>query len=331
MADIIAPVITVGSSVPSSKIGNTGVTQYFTITDNIGILTTGILVSAGSPVSTTSAINQVDSTTITLALTVTATGDIGISATDTSGLTTTAVVEDFVLGLSLSADDVYPPGIKFTNHDPSDRFVIGTSGVTSADWGSVHVTVTDDVEIVYDNINPTRYIKLTDDSVGTIDSTSWVQTTSATVEFDVINISATGYVGVSALDFWGGRTNTETDGKWMVGCSDNDRLINLVDFLPQHLYDSDTFEFTKLFENFLNTMYEDKDNPCNYSILKKVEQIGDLHDPALMDTEYLQFYADFLGYDVSLTRGELGFITSAVADDGTELPTVITGAIISAI
>ena len=103
----------------------------------------------------------------------------------------------------------------------------------------------------------------------------------------------------------------------MVGCSDNDRLINLVDFLPQHLYDSETFDFTKLFENFLNTMYEDRDHPCNYGILKKIEQIGDLHDPQLMDSEYLQFYANFLGYDLTLNRSEIGNITNEVAADGT--------------
>jgi hypothetical protein len=36
-----------------------------------------------------------------------------------------------------------------------------------------------------------------------------------------------------------------------------------------------------------------------------------------MDAEYLQFFADFLGYDLTLTRGDVGNITNEVADDGT--------------
>jgi hypothetical protein len=312
------PIITVDSSVPSTKYSNSNITQYFTITYEVGIAPSGLVLSAGSPVST-SAVTVVDSTTLMLEVSVSASGSIGISATDNGGLTSTETVSDYIIDTSVtgplgSSSDVYGPGIKYTLHNPSDRFVITKDGNNT---GSVHVTVTDDIEIVYESGNPSNWIGLVPGSVGEIDNTSWVQTTSAIVEFDVINISATGDVIVSATDFWGGNTNKESDVRWMVGCSDNDRLINLVNFLPQHLYDSETFDFTKLFENFLNTMYEDRDHPCNYGILKKIEQIGDLHDPQLMDSEYLQFYANFLGYDLTLNRGEIGNITNEVAADGT--------------
>jgi hypothetical protein len=319
----LPPVITVGSSIPSTKYSNTNITQYFTITDDVGILPSGLVLSAGSPVST-SAITVVDDKTLLLDLTVNASGSIGISATDIGGLTSTEIVTNYIIDTSVTGPpppnpsvpivDLYAPGIKYTLHNPSDRFVLTTDGNNT---GSVHVTVTDDIEIVYDNFYPSKYIGLVPGSVGEIDATSWVQTTSAIVEFDVINISATGDVIVSATDFWGGNNNSESDTKWMVGCATNDRLINLVDFLPQHLYNSETYDFTKMFENFLNTLYENKDDPCNIGILKKIEQIGDLHDPQLMDTEYLQFYADFLGYNLTPNRGEIGNITNGVSSNGT--------------
>ena len=36
-----------------------------------------------------------------------------------------------------------------------------------------------------------------------------------------------------------------------------------------------------------------------------------------MDTEYLQFYADFLGYNLTPNRGEIGNITNGVSSNGT--------------
>ena len=304
------PVILPYGAVPSSKIGITSVTQSYVITAAGNILTGAVVLSAGSPASI-STISQIDTQTVTLSLLVTANGDIGLSATDVLGQTTTNIITDYVIYETSPTVNGQGPGIKFTNHNTYDRFFL-----TNEEPGSVHVTITDNYEMIYDAITPTDWIVLVDGSVGEIDQTSWVQTTSAIVDFDIINISATGNVTISAMNYRDSFTNSETDGRWNVGCSDNNRLINLVDFLPQHLYDSETFDFTKLFENFLNTMYEDRDHPCNYGILKKIEQIGDLHDPQLMDTEYLQFYANFLGYDLTLNRGEIGNITNETATDG---------------
>ena len=48
----LPPVITVDGSVPSTRYSNSDITQYFTITDDVGILPSGITISAGSPIST---------------------------------------------------------------------------------------------------------------------------------------------------------------------------------------------------------------------------------------------------------------------------------------
>ena len=303
------PEIIVGSSIPPSKIAVDYVKHNYTIIGDAEILVSGIVLSAGSPASIDT-ITQVDSKTVTLTLKISATGDVGLSATDIAGVTTTNIISGFVIYNTSPYPEGQGPGIKFTNHNTTDRFLL-----TNGTPGSVHVTITDINEMVYDNLNTSDWIVLVDGSVGEIDQTSLVQTTSAVVDFDIINISATGSVTISAKNFWDSFTNSETDGRWNVGCGDNDRLINLVDFLPQHLYDSETYDFTKFFENFLNTLYENKDDPCNVSILKKIEQIGDLHDPQLMDAQYLQYYADFLGYDLTMNKGELGNLASGVTGE----------------
>ena len=52
-------------------------------------------------------------------------------------------------------------------------------------------------------------------------------------------------------------------------------------------------------------------NPANYanqkiSILEKVQRITELHDPDLIDLEYIQFFANNLGYDIDINRNEVG-------------------------
>lgn len=55
------------------------------------------------------------------------------------------------------------------------------------------------------------------------------------------------------------------------------------------------------------------------SILEKIHRLNDLQDPDLMDVEYLQYYANNLGYNVNINRGELGnlaeYVTSATSVD----------------
>ena len=42
------------------------------------------------------------------------------------------------------------------------------------------------------------------------------------------------------------------------------------------------------------------------SILEKVSRLTELHDPDLIDLQYIQFYAANLGYDINISRNELG-------------------------
>lgn len=107
---------------------------------------------------------------------------------------------------------------------------------------------------------------------------------------------------------------------------EENREINLVDFLPSHLKDSDVNDLVQFFQDFLNQLYYEKiytasatqyeqDNRPKISILEKINRLTELHDPDLVDTEYLQYFANYLGYSVDVNRGELGILEDASASD----------------
>lgn len=61
-------------------------------------------------------------------------------------------------------------------------------------------------------------------------------------------------------------------------------------------------------------------NPANYndekiSILEKIHRLTELHDPDLIDIKYIQFFARNLGYDINVSRNEVG--VSAAGSLGT--------------
>lgn len=112
------------------------------------------------------------------------------------------------------------------------------------------------------------------------------------------------------------------------------KTINLTNFLPEYLQETDIFDLTEFFEKFLNDMYagesgylynetvsaEDAnvstitytapdnisaDTPT-YSILEKIKRLTELHDIDLIDADYIQFFAKYLGYNVDINRNEIG-------------------------
>lgn len=146
-------------------------------------------------------------------------------------------------------------------------------------------------------------------------------------------------------------------GPEMLGRYGNPRNLNLTDYLPNYLKDSETQELVQFFQDFLNNMYNDiggwqvsstnipvsanpssvsvnssyNINGTNYpteadnvelldlswpsnasasnptiSILEKVNRLTELHDPDLIDIDYIQFFAKNLGYNISVYRNEVG-------------------------
>jgi hypothetical protein len=52
------------------------------------------------------------------------------------------------------------------------------------------------------------------------------------------------------------------------------------------------------------------------SILEKAKRISDFHDPDLIDIEYIQRLANYLGYDINVHREAVDGLTSGAGDDG---------------
>ena len=126
------------------------------------------------------------------------------------------------------------------------------------------------------------------------------------------------------------------------------KSINLTNFLSDYLQETDVYYLVQFFENFLNTMYsglcgfqtiqtqintsaseltfttptQNMSADPRISILEKIKRLVDLHDPDLIDIEYIQFFAKYLGYNVEISRGEIGgfgtFETSATVCSASE-------------
>ena len=100
---------------------------------------------------------------------------------------------------------------------------------------------------------------------------------------------------------------------------ENDRLINLRNFLPSSYDKTDVSEFIGFFEDFLNNdIYTHKTDGevsrTNVSILKKIELLDTLKDPYLIDEEYINFFAKQLGYNVTYSRKDVKNITGDTND-----------------
>lgn len=100
---------------------------------------------------------------------------------------------------------------------------------------------------------------------------------------------------------------------------DNDRLINLRNFLPVSFDDTEVSDFIGFFEDFLNyDLYShSKDGAASLtdiSILKKIELLFTLRDPDLIDSEFIQYFANQLGYTINYNRSDIADVTNDEID-----------------
>lgn len=118
-----------------------------------------------------------------------------------------------------------------------------------------------------------------------------------------------------------------------------DKLINLVKFLPDYLQETDVNDLVQFYEDFLNEMYSGvngmimTDTPISVSAseirfempaasddpristLEKIKRLSDLRDPDLIEMEYIQFLASYLGYNLPLSKNEIGGFGTFDASD----------------
>ncbi len=126
---------------------------------------------------------------------------------------------------------------------------------------------------------------------------------------------------------------TTTSAAFLSACGPQDpyrfnanKEIDLISFLPSFLKESETNDLVQFFQDFLNTMYDEKthttsaielevDNRPKISILEKINRITELHDPDYVDIEYIQYFANYMGYNVDVNRGELGVLADVDSED----------------
>lgn len=87
----------------------------------------------------------------------------------------------------------------------------------------------------------------------------------------------------------------------------NDRLIDIVGYLPSNLRETQMAEFIKLFQDFLNyKLYKTADPRSGWdipiSVLKKIEKILDNKSPDDIDPDFLHNFAMNLGYNLNFTE-----------------------------
>jgi hypothetical protein len=107
---------------------------------------------------------------------------------------------------------------------------------------------------------------------------------------------------------------------------DPNRLIDIIDYLPAYLREQELNNLVQTLQDFLNSLYfeyslstsatdYEQQNRVTISTLEKINRLTEFHDADLCDVEYLQFFANYLGYSIDLNRGQLGLIQNQNSDD----------------
>jgi hypothetical protein len=106
----------------------------------------------------------------------------------------------------------------------------------------------------------------------------------------------------------------------------DNKSVDLSAYLPNYLKESETNELVILIQDFLNRIYDTKtytnsattyeiENRPKISVLEKINRLTETHDPDYCDIEYIQYFANFLGYNVDVFRSELGVLADADSTD----------------
>lgn len=153
-------------------------------------------------------------------------------------------------------------------------------------------------------------IGLTSGSVGSIDFNNIVSLDGVFRYSIPVLVSSTGYVEISAMNYVA-KTAIFKENNFIIGCEDG-KKTSLTKFIPQYYRDnpngteSEYFQFVKVFEDYLNTLYYNIENSCNISTLEKIKKLGDFRNIDKIDVNYIYQYANMLGYDVGINKSEIG-------------------------
>lgn len=151
-------------------------------------------------------------------------------------------------------------------------------------------------------------IKLTSASVGTITN---IEAIVPGKKYNVtVVVNRTGSVIISASNFINRITSLRVDN-YIIKCAEG-RELNLTNYLPmndQYDYygnDSEFKQFTKFFEDYLNTMYTNTEEACSLSVLEKINKLTTLHDIDNVEQKYIPYLSNMLGYDINFDKNSIG-------------------------
>lgn len=103
-------------------------------------------------------------------------------------------------------------------------------------------------------------------------------------------------------------TNILIDESSLVRVSPYGRLYDLdgTTLYGYYLDDDNNLRITNLIYNDFGSLY--KSAITHISILEKIKRLLELHDPDLIDIEYINYFANYLGYKVGLSREDIELI-----------------------
>ena len=209
--------------------------------------------------------------------------------------------------------------IKYYDIKPTDMIVdVNTVGTA---WVSIYNPNKDywDIPIVY---------QLTDDSVGTIDESTYDDSsykTDGVIKFKVTGIDECGNITTQAwLESGNGgnmdkslfsATFTEaTLGFWRV-LDPEGRLYDLGIYVPTFLRHTEWFNFAKFFELYLNSCYTDMKKRKCISALEKTARILDFNEVDRLEDELLPHYAKQHGFEFDVDLESIARIFEGKVDE----------------
>lgn len=88
------------------------------------------------------------------------------------------------------------------------------------------------------------------------------------------------------------------------------RKIDLKSYLSQYLVNTESYQFLEMFERFVNELYlcnnvepetqEQENEFRKLSVLDKIQELREIKDPRLVDIEFINDIAEYLGYRIDL-------------------------------
>jgi len=157
-----------------------------------------------------------------------------------------------------------------------------------------------------------EFISLADNSLGELDYDSAViqqiheEDEFQEARFNVIKIFGAGNVIVQSK--YVGKEDTPVSGisppwqGWYLPNSYKGKYLNLLQYLPHHLRDTDIGGLLKFFDDSINRMFVNASSHERFGMIEKINRLKNLKDARNIEPQYFFRLAKELGFDIGLAR-----------------------------